>query len=150
MKHLSISLGRLKLRIPLSDLEKLTVPVSKPAKAKAAPPAIVDTRPIRYYNGGYNPDNIKPRQPRNKQAPVLVTPEVLAPAYTPRYSASRENWAAIIRKLEVGQERIVPDANPASAVSEATKVVVGMRYHVPGLRVCFRREPEGVRMVRLS
>ena len=32
--------------------------------------AAVDTRPVQYYNGGYNPDNIKPHQPRHRMESV--------------------------------------------------------------------------------
>jgi hypothetical protein len=121
MKHLSISLGRLKLRIPLTDLAKLEATAPKPRKPKA-----------------------------ELKKPDIKTPEVLAPDYTPRYSATRDNLTAIIRSLEVGQEKLVPHANPAMGVAEAAKVVNGMRYHAPDLRVHLRRESDGIRMMRVS
>lgn len=43
----------------------MTVPDWSLAKEElAASTAVADTRPVQYYNGGYDPDNIKPRQPR--------------------------------------------------------------------------------------
>jgi len=153
MKHLSISLGRLKLRIPLTDLAKLEATAPKQRKPKAMPAPVAptvpaDTRPTVYYNGGYNPDNIKPSARLKK--PDIKTPEVLAPDYTPRYSTTRENLTTIIRSLEVGQEKLVPHSNPAMGVAEAAKVVCGMRYHAPDLRVHLRRESDGIRMMRVS
>lgn len=120
MKYLSISLGRLKVRIPLSDLEKMAASARKPAKPAPAP------------------------------APAPAAPEVLAPGYTPRHSAVRADMTAIIRELEVGQEKVLTHPNPRKALAEATAAVTGMKYHAPDLRVHFRREREGIRMVRVS